>query len=350
MTLPRRRGSWALFLLGGCLLTTGYLVLRPTAPSAARPDPPPPPTTALPQVVCLGHVDVDGGVLALAPARAGQVIELRVQEGEAVASGAVLLRLDDRSARFDVEQARAVLDAARARLTRAEQDRRQHPVRLAQQRATVEAAEQHLDAARHQLERQRELLKINNTNVQDVRAAESQVKELEARVREAREKLAELNLSDPELPAREAKAEVAVAESRLHQAEYAVEQCELRAPGAGTVLRVQTGPGEVVGGPGAAAPLLFCPDRPFIVRAEVEQEFIRRLGVGQRAKVEDEVTAGAAWTGRVVRIAGWYAKRSTQEKPSAFKDVPTVECIIALDDARPGLRIGQRVQVVIGGE
>jgi multidrug resistance efflux pump len=296
-------------------------------------------------------VDVDGGVLSLAPARAGTVVELKVHEGDTVPAGAVLLRLDDRPARFEVEQARTALEAARVRLARAEQDRGQHPARLAQLRAVMESAGYQLDVARHHLERQRELLKIHNTNIHEVNAAESQVQELAAQARAANAKFAELNQADPELPVREAKVEMAAAETRLHQAEYAVEQCDLRAPAAGTVLRVQTGPGEVAGAPGAGAPLLFCPDGPLVVRAEVEQEFVRRVAVGQRATVEDESAAGTTWSGRVVRIAGWYAaRRGTLEKPSAFKDVPTVECIIALDGARSGLRIGQRVQVALSSE
>ena len=80
MPLPFHRGSWLLFLLGVGTLTAGYLVVRPTARSAAQPDPPAAPPKSLPLVVCLGHVDVDGGVLSLAPAQSGRVVELAVQE------------------------------------------------------------------------------------------------------------------------------------------------------------------------------------------------------------------------------------------------------------------------------
>src|SRR5262245_66152477 len=45
--------------------------------------------------VCLGRIDVEGGVLDLAPVRAGQVAELLVKEGEEVSAGTVLLRLDE---------------------------------------------------------------------------------------------------------------------------------------------------------------------------------------------------------------------------------------------------------------
>jgi multidrug resistance efflux pump len=353
MTMARRGPLFFLALAGGAL-AAGFFLAQPLAPHAAGTDVPaptfPPPSPArVPLVVCLGHVDIDGGVTAISPPHAGRVIDVCVDDGTAVQTGAVLLKLDDRPARFEADQARAAVETAKLRLSRAEQDLRQHPTRVAQLRAALESAEYKLSAARHHLQRQEELLKINNANIQDVRAAESQVKEQEAQARAAKERLAELDQFDPALPVREATADVAAAEARARAADYAIEQCAVRSPSAGTVLRVQTSVGEVVGGPGAVAPLLFCPDKPLIVRAEVEQEFVRRLAVGQKARVEDEAGGGAAWTGRVARVAGWYSsRRGTNDKPSAFKDVPTVECLIALDERRPPLRIGQRVQVMIG--
>src|SRR5271154_6266149 len=58
-------------------------------------------------IVCFGHVDVEHGVTGLAPLVAGRVVEVPVREGEALAAGAALLRLDDRSAPAHVAQARA---------------------------------------------------------------------------------------------------------------------------------------------------------------------------------------------------------------------------------------------------
>jgi HlyD family secretion protein len=344
-----RRGPLFFLLVAGGALAAGFLIARPLAPHASGIDVLPPAPARIPAVVCLGHVDVDGGVTSINPPHSGRVVAIGVTEGATVEAAAVLLKLDDRPARFEAEQARAAVETAKLRLTRAEQDLRQHPTRIGQLRATLESAEFKLAGAQHQLRRQEELLRINNANLQDVRAAESVVKEQEAQSRAAKERLAELQQSDPTLPVREATADLTAAESRARSAEYAVTECEVPAPSAGTILRVQTSLGEIVGGTGTAAPILFCPDRPFVVRAEVEQEFVRRLAVGQKARVEDEMANGPAWTGKVARIAGWYSsRRSANDKPSAFKDVPTVEVLIQLDERRPPLRIGQRVQVVIG--
>jgi multidrug resistance efflux pump len=344
-----RRGPLFFILIAAGALACGFLIARPLAPHASGTDVPPPPPARIPVVVCLGHVDIDGGLTSINPPHSGRVVAVGATEGAAVEAGAVLLKLDDRPARFEAEQARAAVENAKLRLTRAEQDLRQQPTRIAQLRAAHESAQFKLAGAQHLLQRQEELLKINNANLQDVRAAESQVKEQEAQVRAAKERLAELQQSDPVLPVREANADLTAAEARARAAEYTVAECEVRAPTAGMVLRVQTSVGEVVGGPGTAAPILFCPDRPFVVRAEVEQEFVRRLVVGQKARVEDETAGGVAWTGKVARIAGWYsARRGANDKPSAFKDVPTVEVLIQLEERRPPLRIGQRVQVTIG--
>lgn len=334
------------FVLAGAL-TAGYLVARPfgqngNGSNGTRAE------AKIPAVVCLGHVDVEGGLAAIGSAKVGRVVEVCVAEGASVNQGDALLKLDDRSAKLAADKERANVESARLKLARAEQDLQLHPSRVAQIRAASESAQYRLNSAKHQLQRQEDLLKINNANLEEVRAAESQVKEQEAQVRAAKERLAEFEKSNPQLSVSEMKSELAAAEALALAADYAVEQHTVRAPMAGTVLRIQTGVGEMVGGNATAAPITFRPNRPLIVRAEVEQEFVRRLEVGQSARIRDESGGDAVWTGSLTRIAGWYsARRTRHENPSAFKDVPTVECIIQLTDPQPPLRIGQRVQVTI---
>ena len=82
--------------------------------------------------------------------------------------------------------------------------------------------------------------------------------------------------------------------------------------------------------------LLFCPDAPRIVRAEVEQEFAGRVGVGQKALIQDDATGGGSWRGQVKSISGWYShRRSMLLEPLQFNDVRTLECILELDAGQP---------------
>jgi len=105
---------------------------RPAAgPHAAGTDVPPPPPGRIPVVVCLGHVDIDGGVTAINPPHSGRVVVVQVTEGATVEAAALLLKLDDRPARFEAEQARAAVETAKLRQKRAEQDLRQQPTRIA---------------------------------------------------------------------------------------------------------------------------------------------------------------------------------------------------------------------------
>src|SRR5207248_1040007 len=71
-------------------------------------------------VVCYGYADLEGGITSLHPSQSGRVAEIPVKENDTVPAGAVLLRLDDRAARFRVAEAKAVLDASLAALAKAE--------------------------------------------------------------------------------------------------------------------------------------------------------------------------------------------------------------------------------------
>src|SRR4029079_19788260 len=114
-------------------------------------------------------------------------------------------------------------------------------------------------------------------------------------VRSEEYKLATLRLQDPGVELQRAQAEVATMRARWRQAEQALEEHTLRAPTAGHVLRIFVAPGEMLGTSQRRMAVQFCPDRPRIVRAEVDQAFAQRVKIGQPAIVEDDVLVGAAW-------------------------------------------------------
>ena len=134
---------------------------------------------------------------------------------------------------------------------------------------------------------------------------------------------------------------------RIH-AEFALKECVLLAPEDGTVLRVLTHPGEILGPTPAAPALQFCPKGPKIIRAEVLQEWAYRVDNGQEVTIEDDTFAGATWQGRVKRVSQWFAeKRHKIFEPFMVNDVRTLECLIEVTSEGRPLRIGQRVRVKI---
>ena len=302
-----------------------------------------------PVTVCIGQVDADPGVTKLYPVVPGRVIEV-VDEGKEVKKGDILLKLDSRMAEYQLQAAEADLAAAKEALALAESLPEQHKRKKEQQLAA-------LDAVRHQRESKYREYKVkeeffnDNKNSLNVKiAAEEMVKTLDAMVKAEEAKLEELRLFDskPQAEMNRALADVAAKQARVDLARFALKECNLLAPADGTVLRVLTHLGEVLGANPTVPAIQFCPQGPKIIRAEVLQEWAYRVEKGQEVTIEDDTYAAATWQGRVKRVSEWFAeKRSKIFEPFMVNDVRTLECLIEVTSEGQPLRIGQRVRVKI---
>jgi HlyD family secretion protein len=300
-------------------------------------------------IVCFGQVDLIHGVAALVPLQPGRVAEVLVEEGQTVAKGAPLLRLEDGLARSRLAEAQAALDAAQLRLKQVRKLPEQQRSRIAQQQDAVEAMRNRLSAAKRQLARQEKLVQDKLADEKDLDIGKDHVRELEALLRSEEKRLEDLQRQDIDDDIRRAEKEVEVMKARRDQAQYALDECVLKAPQRGTILRLLVGPGDVLGNQTKQPAVQFAVEGPQIVRADVEQEFIGRVAVGQLATVQDETHWGRTWKGKVQRIADWITqRRSVLHEPLEFTDIRTVEVLITLDPDQPPLRIGQRVRVRIG--
>jgi multidrug resistance efflux pump len=309
-----------------------------------------------PLVVCYGYADLEGGVTSLHPTQSGRVAEVLVRENATVAKGDVLLRLDDRSARFRVAEARAVLDQALAQLERMKKKPQEHLARISQQKAALKVARARIAGAQHVLAARKSQQRTESAGrvrpdpilVEEIGSSVERVREFEETFKVEQEKLRALEARDLSPDIEHARAEVATMRARLLQAEQVLEEHALRAPQAGKVLRVFVAPGELLSPQPKKPAIQFCPDSPRIIRAEIEQVFALRVEVGQPALVEDDGRSGKSWRGHVMRISDWYTQRRlVAEEQLQLKDVRTLECLIALDPGQAPLRIGQRVRVTI---
>jgi HlyD family secretion protein len=192
-----------------------------------------------------------------------------------------------------------------------------------------------LSAARRQYDRQQELAKKELFNAADLAASEDHVHELEAMQRGEQKRLEDLKRQDPSDDVSRAEKEVAIMQAKRDEARFALEECTLKAPRRGTILRLLVGPGDVLSSQPKQPAIQFAIEGPQVVRADVEQEFVGRIAVGQPALVEDETNASRAWKGRVERIANWITRRrSVLNEPFEFNDVRTVETLIALESGK----------------
>jgi multidrug resistance efflux pump len=330
-------------------LVGANMALHSRAGDAAVKEEAPAPAPPVEGAVCIAYVDVEERVRDLYPSRPGRVLEVLVREGEPVKKGAVLFRMEDQAAEYLVLQAEADLRAAEKRLEDANKLPAKHRLDLDQQKQAIVAKQGLLAAERYGLERLQRLLKSNNAPQDEVNVADARVQAASASVAVEEKKLKQLELVDPSIDIARAKAEVDAKRAMLDSARFACDDCKIKAPSAGRVLRLSVGAGETIGTLPKQPPVQFLPDGPRIVRAEVEQEFANRVKEGQTADIQDDSKAGPVWHGKVVRISDWYThRRSIVQEPLQFNDVRTLECIIQLDPQPQMPRIGQRVRVLLG--
>ncbi|QQB37195.1 HlyD family efflux transporter periplasmic adaptor subunit [Achromobacter deleyi] len=258
-----------------------------------------------PVAVARGKVEVEGGLIVLAPTIAGSVIAMDAREGIRVERGQVLLKMES-------EQVSAAASLAKSELKLA--------------RAKLEASERRLPELRRAAGRYGEAARSG--------AASPQLAD------EAQQRLAEAK-SDAAV----ARAESEVAETRLKQAEAAVTQLALRAPAEGFVVEVSTQVGSHLK-PGDAA-LTLLPRRPLIVRAELNATYVTSVRPGMLATVasdQDPSANASPWPpARLVRINPIY-RNGLQQQDTQRAPAPVVECILEFDGPIPAL-VGQNVIV-----
>ncbi|MBX9680691.1 MAG: HlyD family efflux transporter periplasmic adaptor subunit [Gemmataceae bacterium] len=301
-------------------------------------------------VICIGFVDGDPGIANLYPVQTGRVMEV-VPEGMTVRKGDAILKLDPRFAEQKVQEATADLEASKEQLERAKFGPKILESKKTQQRAALEAAKIQRRKAQFDLQSKIDQAKQAQINLNEnlVNALQEAVKQIDRQIDAEQAKLEELDLVRPDIDTLRAAADVAAKQARLTQAELGLKECSLLAPSDGLVLRVQVGPGEVLGQNPKNPPVQFLPEGKRVIRGEVLQEWASRVAVGQKAVIEDDTYQGPQWQGKVVRLSEWFApRRNPIVEPFMVNDVRTIEAMIEVTSTTDyPLRVGQRVRIRI---
>jgi HlyD family secretion protein len=293
IAIPSALAALAL-LLAGCALDTS----TPHAPRAE----------AAATASAKGRIDVEGGVIRLAAQRDGVVQKVFVEEGQRVRAGDPLAQLDDQSARLA------------ARLARAEWEQ--------VQRAVPPIAVR-LAAAERELRRVEPLAADNTVPRQTLDEAVDRVRLLRAELAQA-------------------QAAVATSARKVEAVEHEIALRVVRAPLDGTIVRRQARPGDGVSTLNVTPLFLFAPDAPRIVRAEVEERFLRMMAPGQAAEVVLEADDTRRYPAKVVRLGQVVGARTPSDDPAERQDNRVVECVLSVD--APDVLIGQRVIVRFEGK
>jgi macrolide-specific efflux system membrane fusion protein len=292
-----RRKNWIPAFAGMTLLLIGACSKTPTPASTP---------TAVPiskfVAIARGRVDVQGGLVHVSSPRDGIVAELPGAVGDDVKVGDVLVVLDTKQAKMALDAARAELNAVNvqaASLRAKEPALKQRAARVGEAAAAGAATGQSAD--------------------------------------DAKQVLAELD-ADIAVSA----ANIETAKQKVRQAEYEVDARTLRAPAAGRVIARSTHIGDVVS-PSSGELVELLPDAPRIVRAELNEGFVGKVGVGMSAEIATEADPGKTLIAKVTRIGDVFGPSKLTESAQEATDTRDVECILELPN--DDFKVGQRVQV-----
>ncbi len=290
-----------------------------------------------------GRIEPRDGIVIVSAPVAGEIQEVLVASNNHVQAGDLMIRLDDSD-----QLARIAAAEAETEVRRRERDDESKAAGLALDRRKLADA---TEVADRELFQARQLLDERLANVKsggdttDLVNLRQIVRDKEKAVTDARAELAAINKKEGmPLPDRLESA-LTQARSDLRLAYQALERTRIRAPSAGTVLRVDAKAGELTG-PTAQLPLVTFGDLSQIkVRAEVEERDLAKIRIGQRVVVRSDAFADKDFTGRVTAIASSIgAPNIVSRGPRRPSDVDVLEVVATLDDASE-LVTGMRVDV-----
>ena len=241
----------------------------------------------------------------------GRILEVGFAEGDAVAAGAIVARLDDQGVRAQIAAKEQEIVALGAEVRRQEEQVRlvEHTWKqdVSAGQAEVRRAASAADLAERSLRREHELVSTGASTEQvldEARSAREQAVSMHARARDllgrAEAQKAEIEVARRELEVKRQRRELAaaqLAELRVTHAKYTI-----RAPAVGTVVQTQFAwPGELAQ-PGTPVLSVLDPKDKY-VQVYVPVADAGRLRVGQGVTIELDGDPGRRVRGEVSFVA-----------------------------------------------
>ncbi len=258
-----------------------------------------------------GNIEVTEATLGFKIA--GRLLERPVDEGQDVAAGQLLARLDPVDLELSRAKAKANLDLAEATLAELEHGNRPQEIADAQaeleraqaaaRTSAAEYAQARADDARYKDLRERKVVSAREYELfrTALRTSQAQLAQAQASVSRAREQLSLKQEGARTEQIAQARAQVAVARESLRQIEQQLTDTALRAPSAGVVMSTAAEPGEYLNA--GSSVLTLAPMDRVKVRAWVPETALGRVTLGREVQVFTDSRPGKPFPGTVTFIS-----------------------------------------------
>jgi multidrug resistance efflux pump len=262
--------------------------------------------------------------ILVSPKISGMIVRLHVLEGRHVKKGDVLAEIEDIDYQADVGHAKFALESARQKLAEIETSM---PKEVAMSQAELQEGQATYAQLKADFDRSVQLYKTKAIAKSDYDLAESKYLANVQHIRSLEQSLS-MTISSREKRMAAAKAEVQADEADLRKAEWRLDNCTIRAPITGTILKKNAEEGNIVNpiamnGSYSLCDLADLSDME--VEINVQERDVSKVSVGQTCRVRAEAFSDRLYHGVVSRLMP-IADRSKGSIPVRVKiDIPREE-------------------------
>jgi ABC exporter DevB family membrane fusion protein len=297
-------------------------------------------------VAAPGRVEAISENIQVGSETTGRLLAVLVDEGDTVAAGQTIARLDDSDARARVQSAEARLRIAEAEYARLVNGARVEERREADaQRLQAEAA---VEQAEKELARRSKLLNDGAIAREEFERADRDARMARERRNELTERASVVQADARDDERAKASAAIELAKAQLAEARALLAKTEIRAPRAGVVMLRHRQSGELVSPEAGQSLIVTMADLSRLrVRVEVDETDVARLAVGERVSIRADAYGDQKFEGRVIRIGTTLGRKNIRtDEPVEKTDAKILETLVELDEGVK-LPIGLRVDAFI---
>ncbi|WP_010201071.1 HlyD family secretion protein [Psychrobacter sp. PAMC 21119] len=255
-----------------------------------------------PTVQQTNNAFVKGQTTIISPQVSGYVTEVAVQDFANVKAGDLLIKIDDRSFRQQLEQAQANIEVAVTNRSSNTQDTQSSQAQIEAREADLYSAKVSVESAREDVNRYQGLDAIGAVSKAEVAHTKAQLAQAQAGVQQAEANLqaARENRKKTSGSRSSLDANIKNAEAGLKQAQINVDNTIITAPEAGQLSQVSVKEGQYVS---AGTQLMYVVPKGVWIIANFKETQVANMAVGEPATIHVDALGGAKFSGHVSNIS-----------------------------------------------
>ncbi len=249
-----------------------------------------------------GYVIAKHQVL-VSPQVSGRILSLNIEEGRRVQKGEILAEVERTEYQADFDQMRATLLRSKAELSELETGSR--PQEIAGALADLQEQEEVAVQLESEYKRMKDALKSNSISMTEFEQSQSSYLSTRKRIEKLRQSLSMMKEGPRKERIEVARAAVIQAEASLDKAKWRLENCTLRAPISGTILKKNAEEGNLVNPVAFSGSTSVCDIADLSdleIDLNIQERDVSKIYVNQPCEVRSEAFPKRVYKGTVSRL------------------------------------------------